>query len=261
LNQAHIELGRPMQLGNDVMHDSPIPSSAGNSPLVRLETASRYYVGGRVRAVDRVDLEILTGEWLTITGASGSGKSTLLSLISGLDTPSEGRVLLHGKTVKSAKAWARVRARFMGLVFQSFNLIPTLTAIENVQIPMFGNGANRTERVRRARGLLDRVGLAKANDRRPAELSGGELQRVAIARALANNPHMLLADEPTGNLDTANAQQILELLKELHLENTFTVVMVTHDPLVAQWGDHRICMKDGQVDRQVRCRLDEPCTF
>lgn len=239
----------------------PTSLSADNDPLVRLEAASRYYVGGRVRAVDQVDLEIQPGEWLTVTGASGSGKSTLLSLISGIDSPSEGRVLLNGKIMKSAKAWAQVRARFMGLVFQSFNLVSTLTAIENVQIPMFGNGANRTERVRRAGELLERVGLAKANERRPAELSGGELQRVAIARALANNPRMLLADEPTGNLDTTNSRQILELLKELHQESSFTVVMVTHDPIVAQWGDHRICMKDGQLDKQVRCGLGEPCTF
>jgi ABC-type lipoprotein export system ATPase subunit len=243
------------------MMSSPPSLSADNNPLVRLEAASRYYAGGRIRAVDRVDLEIHAGEWLTITGASGSGKSTLLSLISGLDSPSAGKVFLNGKTMDSAKAWARVRAQFMGLVFQSFNLVPTLTAMENVQLPMFGNGANRAERVRRARMLMDRVGLAKATERRPAELSGGELQRVAIARALANNPSMILADEPTGNLDTLNSQQILALLKELHQENTFTVVMVTHDPIVAQWGDHRICMKDGQVDKQVHCGLGEPCTF
>jgi putative ABC transport system ATP-binding protein len=214
-----------------------------------------------VRAVDGVDLEIWAGEWLTITGPSGSGKSTLLSLISGLDAPSQGKVFINGSAVASPRAWTRIRSELMGLVFQSFNLVHTLTASENVQIPMFGNGMGRAGRVKRAASLLQRVGLAHAADRRPAELSGGEMQRVSIARALANRPRMILADEPTGNLDSANSRQILDLLRDLHQENTFTVVMVTHDPVVAQWGDHRICMKDGRLDKQVRCELEDPCTL
>lgn len=230
-------------------------------PLVQLQTASRHFAGGRVRAVDQVDLEIHDGEWLTITGASGSGKSTLLNLVSGLDSPTSGKVLLQGREVASRQAWARIRADFMGLVFQSFNLIPTLTASENVELPMFSGGLVRRERVKRARRLLERVGLAQAAGRLPAELSGGELQRVAIARALANRPRMILADEPTGNLDSVNSLQILELLKDLHQQETSTVVMVTHDPVINQWGDHRLRMKDGRVARQLRCALGEPCSF
>ncbi|MCB2188264.1 MAG: ABC transporter ATP-binding protein [Deltaproteobacteria bacterium] len=226
--------------------------------MVSLQTVSRHFAGGRVRAVDGVDLGVAAGEWLTITGASGSGKSTLLNLISGLDLPTAGQVLLEGRPLVSRRDWARVRAGFLGLIFQAFHLVPTLTAAENVELPLFGRGLGRRARQKRARGLLERVGLGPAAGRLPAELSGGELQRVGIARALANQPRLLLADEPTGNLDSTNSQQIMDLLRELHLETACTVIVVTHDPLWAAWGTQRVAMRDGRIIAWRRCPLHDP---
>jgi putative ABC transport system ATP-binding protein len=215
--------------------------------LIRLESVSRYYAGDRIKAVDSVDLKIKPGEWVTVTGPSGSGKSTLLNLMCGVDQPNGGRIYFNDSEVNTNGSWTRIRRRFIGFVFQSFNLLPTLTALENVQIPMFGNGRNPKQRRKRARMLLERVGLAEAWQRRPGDLSGGERQRVAIARALANEPLLILADEPTGNLDSDNSLQILNLLKDIHHRESTTVVLVTHDPGMAKNGEQRVRLIDGRV--------------
>lgn len=198
--------------------------------LVSLKNVTRYYAGGRIKAVAGVDLSIQKGDWLTITGPSGSGKSTLLNLICGVDHPSSGRIYFNGRQIDTTRSWPRIRCHFIGFVFQSFNLLPTLNALENVQIPMFGNG-------------------------RPA----GERQRVAIARALANEPDLILADEPTGNLDSGNATQILKLLKDIHRREGATIVLVTHDPVLAEIGDHRVLLTDGRIAREIRCQFEDPC--
>ncbi|MCF8035055.1 MAG: ABC transporter ATP-binding protein [Desulfarculaceae bacterium] len=228
---------------------------------MELTAVSRHFSDGLVRAVDGVDLEIESGSWVTITGPSGSGKSTLLSLISGLDLPTSGEVRFRGRSMNSLREWTRVRQACIGLVFQAFHLVPTLTAAENVELPMFGNGFKQALRRQLAHQLLDRVGMSHVAQRSPGELSGGELQRVAIARALVNSPHLILADEPTGNLDSRNSEQIIGLLKELYFEQDCTVVMVTHDPVISRWGDHRVCMRDGKMSAQIHCSLDDPCTL
>lgn len=224
-----------------------------------MEDVSRCYAGGRVKAVDRVDLRIYKGTWVTITGPSGSGKSTLLNLICGIDRPTSGQVYFDGQRVSSNRSWTKIRCRFIGFVFQSFNLLPTLNALENVQIPMFGNGYNSTRRRQRAKMLLERVGLTHAWQRRPGDLSGGERQRVAIARALANKPQLILADEPTGNLDSENSRQILDLLKDIHHQESSTIVLVTHDTEIAKLGEHRVQLFDGRIVEKQESQTGSPC--
>jgi putative ABC transport system ATP-binding protein len=198
------------------------------------------------------------GEWLTIVGPSGSGKSTLLNLMCGLDLPSSGEVLFQGLRPSSAASWTRLRSRRIGFVFQSFNLLPTLTALENVQIPMFGVYGRKT-RKQRARELLARVGLAHCIGHRPGNLSGGERQRVAIARSLANSPALILADEPTGNLDSQSSRQVVELLQEIYTQDGMTVVLVTHNPLVAQHGSRWVRLKDGRITEETQAEAMAGC--
>jgi ABC-type lipoprotein export system ATPase subunit len=182
-----------------------------------------------------------------VIGQSGSGKSTLLQMLGALDRPSGGTLLYRGKSLIDLPDPAAYRAREVGFIFQSFHLLQTFTAAENVQIPMFESSHPRAERRPRAVELLTSVGLAKRVDHFPAKLSGGERQRVAIARSLANNPSVLLADEPTGNLDSENAHQILDLLTDLHREKKMTMVMVTHDMSVARRAERAIQMRDGHI--------------
>jgi putative ABC transport system ATP-binding protein len=200
-----------------------------------------------MRALDGVDLDVAEGELVAIAGPSGCGKSTLLHLVVALDRADEGTIEVHGTDISHLKDLSRYRARDVGLVFQLDNLLPTLSASENVQVPMFEMGTSGAERRARADELLALVGLAGKEESRPSELSGGERQRVAIARALANNPRILLADEPTGRLDSGSGRRVLDLLERLRHERSLTVIIVTHDRDVAARADRIIEMFDGRI--------------
>jgi len=210
-----------------------------------------YHTGeeAELHALQGVDVRLARGDYVALMGPSGSGKTTLLHLLGALDEPTKGEILYGGKSLAglSAKELARIRGRHVGFVFQSFNLVPRLSALENVMLPTsFGSGKPRAERKARAEALLARVGLADRAKHTPAELSGGQKQRVAIARALVNDPAVLLADEPTGNLDSKTGQEILAIFDELRAEGR-TVLVVTHDAGVAQRADRTVHMKDGHV--------------
>ena len=199
--------------------------------------------------LDDVSFEIRDGEFVAVTGASGSGKSTLLGMIAGLDAPTSGSIVIDTDeiTKMSEDGLARIRSEKIGFVFQSFHLIPSLTAFENILIPMEILGLHDVNS--RATQLLEKVGLKNRGHHYPAELSGGEQQRVAIARAFANSPKILLADEPTGNLDSKNGQHIFELMKDLHRQNNVTLILVTHDSLLAEQAQRQIVLADGQIIR------------
>jgi ABC-type lipoprotein export system ATPase subunit len=202
---------------------------------------------GQVQALRGVDFRIGQGEFVAVVGPSGCGKTTLLQMLGALDRPSAGSLFYRGKSVPDLPDPATYRAHEIGFVFQAFHLLPTFTAVENVQIPMFETDHPVSERKARARALLEALGLEKRVNHFPAKLSGGERQRVAIARSLANGPSVLLADEPTGNLDSESAQQILELLAHLQREQNMTLVLVTHDMSIARRASRAIQMKDGQI--------------
>jgi putative ABC transport system ATP-binding protein len=214
--------------------------------ILRAEGLVKHYPDGNVQALRGVSLEVPEGEFAAITGPSGCGKSTLLHLLGGLDRPDAGEVRFRGEPFSRIDLDA-FHARQVGFVFQAFYLMPTLTAVENVQIPMFEGPQPRRERARRAAELLSEVGLSHRANHRPTKLSVGERQRVAIARALANDPELLLADEPTGNLDSKSQEEILRLLGQLRDRRRLTLLVVTHSPDVARAADRRIAMKDGQI--------------
>jgi putative ABC transport system ATP-binding protein len=210
----------------------------------------REYVMGTqsVRALDGVDLQVAAGEFVALVGSSGSGKSTLLGILGCLDSPTAGTYVLDGQAVErlGEAALARVRNQRIGFVFQAFNLLPRLRADENVALPLRYAGLPKAERLERAREILATVGLGDRCDHTPPELSGGQCQRVAIARALATNPRLILADEPTGNLDSTTGDEILGLFRSLHAQGR-TIVMVTHDDTVAAKADRRVRLADGRV--------------
>lgn len=221
-------------------------------PLLVIDDLRREFDNGHVLALRGVSLTIQEGEYVAIMGSSGSGKSTLLSLLGALDTPDAGEIRYRGQPLSRYPDLGQFRARHLGFIFQSFLLLPTLTALENVLVPMFEMPWPRPERQRRARELLEAVGMSHRLDHLPEKLSGGERQRVAIARSLANEPSILLADEPTGNLDTRNSAQIMDLLRNVHQQRKNTMILVTHDPAVAQTADRIITMRDGQVIEDKR---------
>lgn len=227
-----------------------------STPLLRVTGLTRRLPSGarQLTILDHVDLEIGRGEVLAILGPSGSGKSTLLALVAGLDRPTEGEVWLDGQPVHalSEDALALLRRRSVGFVFQSFQLLPHLTALENVLVPLELRGVARPEA--RAAELLADVGLAERVHHYPAQLSGGEQQRVALARAFAGDPPLLLADEPTGNLDSSTGAKVLDLLLDLQRRTGATLVLVTHDAEVAARADRRIYLRDGRIERQERGR-------
>src|SRR6266576_1682278 len=221
-------------------------------PLLEARNVSKVYQMGTtsVIALDDVSLTVQEGEFVSIQGTSGSGKSTLLNMVGGLDHPTTGEVLFNSKALGplGKKEMARYRRYSVGMIFQNFNLIPTMTAEENVGLALAFGGLRGNQRRRRAEELLDRVGLSDRMSHRPSELSGGEQQRVAIARALANNPKVLLADEPTGNVDSTRAHELLALLREMVDKDSLTILMVTHDrELATSFSDRIIMMKDGRV--------------
>ncbi len=228
------------------------PEPAGNGAAIRVEEVSRHYTMGPtvIRAVDGVTLEVRAGEFLALLGSSGSGKSTLLNLIGGLDRPTSGSIFIHERNLAQmdSEELARHRRETVGMVFQSFNLIPTMTLEENVELPMRFAEVERSDRQARAREALERVGLGARLAHRPGELSGGEQQRGALARALVNRPSLLLADEPTGNLDTRTGSEILNLIRDINRALPATVVMVTHERTLAERYAHRtVFLSDGKL--------------
>ncbi|NLW83119.1 MAG: ABC transporter ATP-binding protein [Phycisphaerae bacterium] len=223
-----------------------------NGAIVRLCKARKTYRMGTesVHALDGVDIAFERGSFWAIMGASGSGKSTMMNVIGCLDRLTSGQYLLEGQDVFTLDddRLSERRLRHIGFIFQSFNLIPQLTVQRNIELPLYYLGWEAAASSDRARELARRVGLEERLNHRPTELSGGQMQRVAIARALVNDPHLLLADEPTGNLDSATGVQIMKLLEELHSEGK-TIIMVTHEPDIAAHAQYRLHMKDGQIDR------------
>jgi len=219
--------------------------------LLKMERITKEYKLGKtvVRALRGLTLEIAAGETVAIMGPSGSGKSTLMHILGALDTPTDGTATIDGANLARLKETQLVtlRGKKVGFVFQTFNLIQTLSALQNVELPMIFQGVPKSDRARRARDLLTRVGLADRVRHKPNELSGGERQRVAVARALANNPEIILADEPTGNLDTESGSAILDLLKRLSVDEHKTIILVTHDPEAAEIADRVILLRDGCV--------------
>ncbi|MDI9618352.1 ABC transporter ATP-binding protein [Methanothermobacter sp.] len=212
---------------------------------IEVRNLKKSFDGGKIRALNGVDLEVEMGEFISIMGPSGSGKSTLLNMIGALDVPDSGTIKVAGRDLSEERDLSRLRAEEIGFVFQLHNLIPSLTALENVEIPMFAvKHANMEER---AMELLEQVGLGDKADRKPTELSGGERQRVAIARALANNPSIILADEPTGALDSKTSRNILQMLQKLQDEEGVTLVVVTHEPHVAKMASRTIRILDGVI--------------
>jgi ABC-type lipoprotein export system ATPase subunit len=222
------------------------------SPIIQTRSVAKTYLIGNVRvaALEDVSLSVDEGRFVAVTGASGSGKSTLLNLLGGLDTPSAGTIEVAGALVSAMdrNALARYRRFGAGMIFQSFNLVASRTALENVELPLVFSDVDKKERRRRAAELLARVGLAHRADHRPPELSGGEQQRVAVARALVNDPRLLLADEPTGNLDSQTSREIVGLLAELNRSRRLTVVMVSHEEsLVREYAQEVVRLRDGRV--------------
>jgi putative ABC transport system ATP-binding protein len=221
------------------------------SEILELRGVWKVYCmkGVETNALRGVDLAIRKGEYASIAGPSGSGKSTLMHVLGCLDTPSRGKVVIEGRDIStmSDDELAKVRREKIGFVFQAYNLIPGLTAVENVSLPMRFSGHGRGESQRRGRELLVKVGLRERMGHKPNEMSGGEQQRVAIARALVNDPDILLADEPTGNLDTNTGREIMELLEELQAKMGKTIIIVTHDTKLAKRAKHEIRMLDGQI--------------
>jgi putative ABC transport system ATP-binding protein len=211
------------------------------------EHVAKAFEHGRIVALEDASFRIEPGELVALTGPSGSGKSTLLNLIGALDRPDRGSITVDGERVERLHDPAAYRAEVVGFVFQFHNLIPTLSALDNVQIPMIGRDGSRADRVERARELLAEVGLAERASARPSVLSGGERQRVAVARALANEPRLLLADEPTGSLDSETSAQVLRLLRRLRDEHGMTILLVTNDDGVAREADRAMRLLDGRI--------------
>jgi len=222
-------------------------------PLIHMQAVKKIFVTDEVEthALEGIDLDVQRGEYISISGPSGCGKSTLLAILGLLDSPTEGAYVLNGRPVQDLKLSdrARIRNREIGFVFQAFNLIGDLTVYENVELPLTYRGMGSAERKRRTQEALDRVGMAHRMKHYPAQLSGGQQQRVAVARALAGDPSILLADEPTGNLDSANGEAVMDLLTELH-KGGATICMVTHDPRYARYADRSIDLFDGRITTQ-----------
>ncbi len=226
-----------------------------SEPLLRLDGVTKVFYTDEVEthALSGVHLEINQGEYVSIAGPSGCGKSTLLSILGLLDSPTDGTYLLNGKPVQglNLSERARIRNREIGFIFQSFNLIGDLTVAENVELPLTYRGMSSAERRQRVNAALEKVGMAHRAKHLPSQLSGGQQQRVAVARAVAGEPLILLADEPTGNLDSANGEAVMDLLRDLHRQGS-TICMVTHDPRIERYADRTVHLFDGRVVNEKR---------
>ena len=220
-------------------------------PLIKLENVWKTYKLGEfdLSVLKGVNLEIQSGGFATIMGPSGSGKSTLMYMLGLLDTPSQGKVYLQGQDTSnfSEDKLAEIRGKKIGFIFQQFNLLQNLTSLENVMLPMIFQGIPEEKRREKSKQLLESVDLGKRMDHRPSEMSGGEQQRIAIARSLVNDPEILIADEPTGNLDSSTGKTVMEILTKLHKEQKKTIVVVTHDPTIAHYSQNIIHIQDGQI--------------
>ncbi|MBU5557840.1 MAG: ABC transporter ATP-binding protein [Candidatus Aenigmarchaeota archaeon] len=219
--------------------------------MIRLDNVKKTYMLGKipVQALRGITMKVHRGEFIAIMGPSGSGKSTLMNILGALDVPTSGKVWFEGKDISkfSESELARFRGKKVGFVFQQFNLFPVMSALENVALPMIFQDVPEKQRLARAKQLLTTLGLGKRLHHKPSELSGGEQQRVAMARAFANNPDVILADEPTGNLDSKTGKQIMTFLKNLHMEEHKTIIVVTHDPIIAGYAETIVNIRDGQI--------------
>ena len=218
-----------------------------NDCLLEASSATKHYDEGRIQALRGVDLAVTAGEFLAITGPSGSGKSTLLHLFGGLDQPTSGEIRYRGQNMANTFDLDSYRSRRVGFIFQAFHLLPTLRAVENVQVPMFETKLSLREREEKAASLLREVGLEHRLRQYPNQLSAGERQRAAIARSLANDPEILLADEPTGNLDSENSEKIMALLTGIQAKRNMVLVVVTHEAAIAQMAQRTIHLRDGRI--------------
>ncbi|MGA3095096.1 MAG: ABC transporter ATP-binding protein [Bryobacteraceae bacterium] len=218
-----------------------------DEPMLEARSLWKMYDDGRIQALRGVDLQVARGEFLTISGPSGSGKSTLLQLLGGLDAPSSGEVFYRGASLSGPFDLDAYRSRRVGFVFQAFHLLPALRVLDNVQIPMLEGRSGARERRRKAEALLEEVGMTHRLRQYPNQLSAGERQRVAIARSLANDPEILLGDEPTGNLDSENSAKTMALLSGIQSQRSMTIVLVTHEAEVARIGHRNVHLKDGRV--------------
>lgn len=229
------------------------------SILIQIEDLCKVYNPGEneVRALDHVSLKVNTGEYVAIIGQSGSGKSTLMNMLGCLDIPSSGEYILNGQNVSclTDDELSDIRNQEIGFIFQGFNLIPSFTAVENVELPLLYRGIGKRERHELAVKALEKVGLSQRMSHRPSEMSGGQQQRVAIARAIAQAPPVILADEPTGNLDSGSSKEIIQILKELHQEGR-TVILITHDNEIAAQARRVIRIKDGKIERDYENEMD-----
>ncbi|MCH7698168.1 MAG: ABC transporter ATP-binding protein [Chloroflexi bacterium] len=221
------------------------------APVIDVRDVVKTFDKGLTRALDGVTLSIDKGEFVSITGPSGCGKSTLLHAIAALEKPDSGEIYINGEEITSKRDLSRYRARTIGLVFQLHNLLPNLSASENVQVPMYEISISPRERRKRADELLGLVSLQGKEKKRPTQLSGGERQRVAVARALSNGPPIILADEPTGNLDSKASLQVIELLKNIQREQGVTLVLVTHNASIAEAADRAVHMLDGRIESKA----------
>jgi putative ABC transport system ATP-binding protein len=224
-------------------------SSEMTKPIIHVSNVEKTFDRGIVKALDGVSLDVQPGEFVAVTGPSGCGKSTLLHLIAALDKPTSGSISVNGYDLASARDMDRVRRSEIGLVFQLHHLLPHLTALQNIEVAMFSNGEGHAQQRSRAQELLKTVGLEVKERMVPPKLSGGERQRLAIARALANEPRILLADEPTGSLDTASVELLLDLLRRIRAERAVTILLVTHDAHVAAAADRIVHMRDGRIEQ------------
>lgn len=235
--------------------------SDDSQPIIRVEDLTKTYGSGEtaVRALDALSVEVQTGEFVAVMGPSGCGKSTLLNMLGALDQPTQGKVWVAGADLSMLKNVDQFRAKTVGFVFQLHNLLPTMTAQENVEVPLQGQVASRKERRERAAHLLDLVGLGDRSHHLPGQLSGGQRQRVAIARSLANNPALVLADEPSGALDSQSSEEILDLLAQLNENQGTSIVVVTHDRRVAQATQRILRMQDGKIvsDHRITDPIEE----
>jgi putative ABC transport system ATP-binding protein len=227
-----------------------------NKPIIQLKNVWKTYTIGKVSldVLKGVNLEIYKGEFVSIVGPSGSGKSTMMNQVGILDTPTSGKILVDGHDIAKFEEsdLAQLRGRKIGFIFQQFNLIPTLTALENVTLPTIFQNIPQNQRIKRAMDLLNLVGLGDRVHHKPSELSGGQQQRVAIARALVNNPDIILADEPTGNLDSKAGEQVMDMLSDLHKKQKKTIILVTHDLHLVDYSSKKVYLKDGEIVKITR---------